>query len=197
MRTLLYFVFLSFCVHAAASSFFLFTKYYRQVSLEKETELSKSRPYGNSELRFNRVFPNENKLNQKIKSEKKKLTSAGKITKDRLTRPAQNQESPRATGLRKQGDLEDSKTTSELAVLGNKYAKTMEYPQMSVILGEEGSLKLCIKVSRGRVSEVSVCKEASSGYQRLDEAAVNAAKHWQFNSTSSGQLEQTVRFVLN
>ncbi|SFE02759.1 energy transducer TonB [Nitrosomonas sp. Nm166] len=54
------------------------------------------------------------------------------------------------------------------------------YPRQSRQLGEEGKLTLKLELNEnGRVKEIQVLN--SSGYQRLDEAAIAAVKSWRCN----------------
>ncbi len=54
-----------------------------------------------------------------------------------------------------------------------------EYPRLSKRAGEEGRVVMQVLVSeRGVASRVELAK--SSGYDRLDQAAINAVKQWQF-----------------
>ena len=66
------------------------------------------------------------------------------------------------------------------------------YPPASVRLGEEGSLLVEIRVARdGRVRSVAVIE--SSGYVRLDEAALEAVGSWRFEpATRAGIAVETV-----
>ena len=60
-----------------------------------------------------------------------------------------------------------------------------EYPALSRRLGEQGRLMLRVLVGiDGNAREVDV--ERSSGYPRLDAAAVAAVRHWRFVSARSG-----------
>lgn len=76
------------------------------------------------------------------------------------------------------------------------------YPALSRKLGEEGEvqLKLLVK-SDGSVGEVQVRR--SSGYERLDQAALRAAWHWRFVPARQGNTPidywylQSVRFALD
>lgn len=61
------------------------------------------------------------------------------------------------------------------------------YPAISKKLKEEGTVLLTILVTKeGRVAEVQI--KTSSGYKRLDDAAVRAIKRWKFNpATQAGE----------
>ena len=70
----------------------------------------------------------------------------------------------------------------------------VEYPYRSRVEGEEGRVVLKISLSsEGRASEVSVLE--SSGFERLDRAAVSAARQHDFQGRS-GQVDLAFRFVL-
>jgi periplasmic protein TonB len=61
------------------------------------------------------------------------------------------------------------------------------YPAMSKKLQEEGVVLLTILVTKkGRVTKIEI--KNSSGFKRLDDAAVNTIKYWQFNpATQAGE----------
>lgn len=60
-----------------------------------------------------------------------------------------------------------------------------EYPRMSRRLGEQGKVMLNVLVSvTGSPETVEILK--SSGFERLDEAALNAVKHWRFEPARKG-----------
>lgn len=76
------------------------------------------------------------------------------------------------------------------------------YPSMSRRLREEGTVVLRVRVtSEGQAEEIQL--EHTSGFARLDEAAVGAVKHWRFVPARRGeQLVEAwvlvpVEFVLN
>jgi len=76
------------------------------------------------------------------------------------------------------------------------------YPPISRRLGEEGTVLVRFTVNvNGTVSNVGVAK--SSGYSRLDEAAVSCASRWDYNPATRGgapipyQYEARVTFRLN
>lgn len=55
----------------------------------------------------------------------------------------------------------------------------LEFPAMSREAGEEGTVLLLVRVSEsGRTDQVQVAQ--SSGYSRLDEAALNSVRQWRF-----------------
>ncbi|MCL2872848.1 MAG: TonB family protein [Betaproteobacteria bacterium] len=57
------------------------------------------------------------------------------------------------------------------------------YPVLSRRLREQGVVKLRVQVTaEGTAGEVAL--HASSGYERLDKAALDAVKHWRFRQTS-------------
>lgn len=75
------------------------------------------------------------------------------------------------------------------------------YPSASRQMGEEGNVHLMVSVdANGRVSSLYVHK--SSGYNRLDQAAMNAVRHWRFvpakqgNTNIAGQVIVPIRFKL-
>ncbi|NBW00682.1 MAG: energy transducer TonB [Betaproteobacteria bacterium] len=54
-----------------------------------------------------------------------------------------------------------------------------DYPQMSRRLGEQGAVVLRVMISQdGRAGEIQLSK--SSGYSRLDRAAIEAVRDWRF-----------------
>ena len=72
-----------------------------------------------------------------------------------------------------------------------------EYPPLSRRLGEQGRVLLAVRVStEGKALDVSV--KESSGYTRLDNAAVNVVRDWQFVPARSGNenLVSTVEVPL-
>lgn len=75
------------------------------------------------------------------------------------------------------------------------------YPRLSRRLGEEGEVRLKVQVGvEGQVLQVSVVR--SSGYDRLDEAALNAVRSWRFKAAMRGDqavsswVEIPVKFTL-
>ena len=59
------------------------------------------------------------------------------------------------------------------------------YPPTSRRLGEEGTVRLKVLVDeRGRARDVQVAK--SSGFARLDEAAMTAVRKWRFEAATDG-----------
>ena len=73
-----------------------------------------------------------------------------------------------------------------------------EYPRLSARLKEQGDVVLRLTLDEeGRVRGVELVE--SSGYIRLDEAAMSAAPKWRFDLTPEGALrrfEHTVHFQL-
>ena len=70
-----------------------------------------------------------------------------------------------------------------------------EYPLRSIQLGEEGVVKMSVLVSStGLPLAVSVAK--SSGFRRLDDAALRAVRRWKFKPGTKGGVafEQNVTF---
>jgi protein TonB len=76
-----------------------------------------------------------------------------------------------------------------------------KYPLQSVRKGEQGSTALVLRVNeRGRVAEARVSH--SSGFKRLDDAALDAVRKWRFAASPRGSApngtwgEMELRFVL-
>lgn len=75
-----------------------------------------------------------------------------------------------------------------------------EYPRYSLTLGESGSVTLSIRIeANGTASDVVVLK--SSGFPRLDDAAVKKALHWKYvprdgGPPQPGSYQHTVRFEI-
>jgi len=76
------------------------------------------------------------------------------------------------------------------------------YPKLSKRLGEEGTVLLQLLINEnGTVSEVEI--KTSSGYPRLDKAAMKAVKQWRYTPASQGndtiayRYEQPVHFAMN
>jgi len=76
------------------------------------------------------------------------------------------------------------------------------YPRLSKRLREEGTVLLLLLINKnGTVNEVAIKK--SSGYPRLDRAAIKAVKQWHYTPASRGnetiayRYEQPVRFSMN
>lgn len=75
------------------------------------------------------------------------------------------------------------------------------YPALSRRLGEEGRVLLQVQVStEGKALDVKI--KESSGYQRLDEAAIEVVKQWQFIPAKQGDtallswVEVPIQFAL-
>lgn len=75
------------------------------------------------------------------------------------------------------------------------------YPRLSKRMGEQGEVRLRVLVAvDGRVASVQLSR--SSGYDRLDEAALESVKHWRFKPATQGGepletwVEIPVKFVL-
>jgi len=77
------------------------------------------------------------------------------------------------------------------ASIGRPHTCTQNYPEVSVRLNEEGTTTLSFKINTdGHVSDVSVSK--SSGYDRLDNAAVSCVQRWTYRpKTVDGQPVET------
>jgi protein TonB len=76
------------------------------------------------------------------------------------------------------------------------------YPSLSRRLREEGLVLLEILIrADGSVGEIKL--KTSSGFKRLDEAAINAVKHWRYQPATQGGkaidfwYEQPLEFALN
>lgn len=82
--------------------------------------------------------------------------------------------------------IEPVKLSSELSVSCPKLTPP-EYPAISRRMGEEGKLVLRVELDEhGRIDTAKVI--SSSGYERLDNAALDAVKSWQCNpSLRDGQ----------
>lgn len=75
------------------------------------------------------------------------------------------------------------------------------YPRLSKRMGEQGEVRLRVLVAvDGRVASVQLSR--SSGYDRLDEAALESVKQWRFKPATQGGepletwVEVPVKFVL-
>jgi periplasmic protein TonB len=75
------------------------------------------------------------------------------------------------------------------------------YPRLSKRMGEQGEVRLRVLVAAdGRVTSVELSR--SSGYERLDEAALESVKQWRFKPATQGGepleawVEVPVKFVL-
>lgn len=75
------------------------------------------------------------------------------------------------------------------------------YPRLSKRIGEQGEVRLRVLVAvDGRVASVQLSR--SSGYERLDEAAMESVKQWRFKPATQGGepletwVEVPVKFVL-
>ena len=87
--------------------------------------------------------------------------------------------------------IEPVKLSSELSVSCPKLTPP-EYPAVSRRMGEEGKLVLRVELDeQGRIDTAKVI--SSSGYERLDNAALAAVKNWQCNpSLRDGQPVRAV-----
>jgi len=71
---------------------------------------------------------------------------------------------------------EERQPTVDASFRGNRIP---DYPQMSRRLGEQGAVVLRVMISPdGRAGEIQLSK--SSGYSRLDRAAIEAVREWRF-----------------
>ncbi len=75
------------------------------------------------------------------------------------------------------------------------------YPRLSKRMGEQGEVRLRVLVAvHGRVASVQLSR--SSGFERLDEAALESVKQWRFKPATQGGepletwVEVPVKFVL-
>lgn len=75
------------------------------------------------------------------------------------------------------------------------------YPRLSKRMGEQGEVRLRVLVAvDGRVASVQLSR--SSGFERLDEAAMESVKQWRFKPATQGDetletwVEVPVKFVL-
>lgn len=92
-------------------------------------------------------------------------------------------------------------TSTPLAISGMHTIP--EYPPLSRAAGEKGAVQLLIMIdANGNVSNATVAR--SSGYQRLDEAAVSWVKaHWRYRPAVrdgipvAAQTDATIIFKLN
>lgn len=70
------------------------------------------------------------------------------------------------------------------------------YPPLSIELGEAGAVGLRVAVSAdGRAQEVSVAR--SSGFPRLDRAALQAVRNWRFRPATRGGEAIPYTYVFN
>ena len=67
------------------------------------------------------------------------------------------------------------------------------YPALSQRLGEEGRVLVKVLISaQGRAQQVSLAQ--SSGFKRLDEAALNAVQSWRFVPGKRGSVPEAMWF---
>ena len=69
-----------------------------------------------------------------------------------------------------------------------------EYPRLSRLRGEQGSILIGIQVEKGVLSEASTV--VSSGFPRLDDAALEAVRLWVFDDSVSLRFVQRITFRL-
>ncbi|HXE19820.1 MAG TPA: energy transducer TonB [Castellaniella sp.] len=87
------------------------------------------------------------------------------------------QPSPASEGQRRPVDADRPRTVGQVDYLGKR--PTPVYPRLSERRGEQGRVMLRVLISpQGRVADVTV--QRSSGYARLDEAAVQAMRQARF-----------------
>jgi len=91
---------------------------------------------------------------------------------------------PAPTAIR---SVQDRQAVPDTVARGRRLSKP-PYPQISIRLSEEGTVRLRLFIdAEGRVEKAEV--EKTSGYPRLDEAAMNhALRSWRFNpAVKAGQ----------
>lgn len=82
----------------------------------------------------------------------------------------------------------------DVAILKVLKKPAPEYPMTSRKRGEEGRVTILITIQSGRVTEASV--ERSSGFTRLDNAALQAVRRWIFDHQGTVRARVPVRFTL-
>jgi TonB family protein len=92
----------------------------------------------------------------------------------------------------------DSAAIFDAAYLNNQ---APPYPSMSRSLQEEGEILLEVEIDAlGKVSNIKI--EKSSGFKRLDSAALKAVKNWQFvaakknNQSIASKVQIPINFIL-
>jgi protein TonB len=79
----------------------------------------------------------------------------------------------------------ESAAPSQVQDLQTKQRVEPTYPAAARRDGEEGTVRLRVLVDqRGRPADVQVAR--SSGFQRLDDAAINAVRRWRFQAATNG-----------
>lgn len=82
--------------------------------------------------------------------------------------------------------------SSHASYLGNPKPN---YPDVSRRFGEEGTVRLRVLVGAdGRAHEVNV--ERSSGYRRLDKAALDAVRRWRFVPGTRGGVPEAMWYIV-
>jgi protein TonB len=90
-----------------------------------------------------------------------------------------------ATGNSSDAPAREGPVTPPTQVGGYANTPRPSYPPLSIEMGEEGSVRIRAQIDAdGNPSDVSVAK--SSGFPRLDRAAVTAVKGWRFNPARRG-----------
>ena len=82
----------------------------------------------------------------------------------------------------------------DVAVLKALKKPAPTYPMTSRKRGQEGTVTVLITIRSGRVTEASV--EQSSGFSRLDNAAIQAVRRWTFDHQGTVRARVPVRFSL-
>ncbi len=143
--------------------------------------------------------PSEQKqLNQKLHREPKlKATTPIEHTPSEFTPYAQVAESAAITPLIPESALvvteneSPSKNTEHLTevTLDTHYADNPKpaYPAIALRQGLQGQVMLRVQVTEDGIGE-TVIIERSSGYEILDESAVEAVKQWRFNPAKRGDV---------
>jgi len=107
-----------------------------------------------------------------------------------LTKPIiEIEESKRDNDSERRDDIIDvsGKETIELPVAAPRLVKSFEppYPSPSILQGEEGVVQVRVTIApNGAIGAASI--ERSSGFPRLDEAALKAVRQWRFAPAMRG-----------
>lgn len=125
--------------------------------------------------------------------EKPKVPVAEPVEASAPTQPAATQEVAASTPVKEQPLIQ---ATADY--LNNPKPS---YPRASKRLGEEGEVRLRVQVSKGG-QVLAVQLKRSSGYERLDKAAIESVQQWRFKPATRGDealeswVEVPVKFVL-